>query len=122
MDRIFAAAQTIAAARRARTPLPPLDAAIAPRDEAEGYLIQAALADLHGLRALFAVTTEHRVYWDALPIDPLGPGEDTAIPVARDAFERATEGPWHAALERALRRTAVLAASMRALPLPDDSL
>jgi 2-keto-4-pentenoate hydratase len=46
MDRIFAAAQTIASARRARTPLPPLAADIAPQDEAEGYLIQAALADL----------------------------------------------------------------------------
>jgi 2-keto-4-pentenoate hydratase len=46
MDRILAAAQTIAAARRARMPLPPLAAEFAPRDEAEGYLIQAALADL----------------------------------------------------------------------------
>ena len=46
MNRIAAAARTIASARRNRTPLPPLDADIAPRDEAEGYLIQAALADL----------------------------------------------------------------------------
>jgi 2-keto-4-pentenoate hydratase len=46
MDRILAAAQTIAAARRARTPLPALDAKVAPQDEAEGYLIQAALAGL----------------------------------------------------------------------------
>jgi 2-keto-4-pentenoate hydratase len=46
MNRIRAAARTIASARRHRTPLPPLDAEVAPRDEAEGYLIQAALADL----------------------------------------------------------------------------
>ena len=46
MNRILAAARTIASARRHRTPLPPLDAEVAPRDEAEGYLIQAALADL----------------------------------------------------------------------------
>ena len=46
MNRIQAAAQTIAAARRDRTPLAPLGVDIAPRNEAEGYLIQAALADL----------------------------------------------------------------------------
>jgi 2-oxo-3-hexenedioate decarboxylase/2-keto-4-pentenoate hydratase len=46
MDRILAAAQAVASARRARTPLPRLDANVAPQDEAEGYLIQAALADL----------------------------------------------------------------------------
>ena len=46
MNRILSAAQTIAAARRHRTALPALDADIAPHDEAEGYLIQAAVADL----------------------------------------------------------------------------
>ena len=46
MNRIAAAAQTIASARRNRTPLLPLGADVAPRDEAEGYLIQAAFADL----------------------------------------------------------------------------
>jgi 2-oxo-3-hexenedioate decarboxylase/2-keto-4-pentenoate hydratase len=46
MDRILVAAQTIAAARRTRTSLPPLAAELAPQDEAEGYLIQAALAGL----------------------------------------------------------------------------
>jgi 2-keto-4-pentenoate hydratase len=46
MNRIAAAARIIASARRNRTPLPSLDADIAPRDEPEGYLMQAALADL----------------------------------------------------------------------------
>jgi 2-keto-4-pentenoate hydratase len=46
MNRILAAAQTIASARRHRTPLSPLDADVAPHDEAEGYLIQTAVADL----------------------------------------------------------------------------
>lgn len=86
------------------------------------HRLQSALADEHGLRGLFAVTTEHRTYWDTLPIDPLGPGDDSAIPVARDAFERARKEPWRAALQGALRRTAALAASMRELPLPSDSL
>ncbi|HEX5657812.1 MAG TPA: YkgJ family cysteine cluster protein, partial [Polyangiales bacterium] len=86
------------------------------------HRLQAALSDRYGLRGLFAVTTDHRSYWDTLGIDPLGPGEDEAIPVARDAFERATVGPWAATLRRALERTQALAASMRELELPADSL
>ncbi len=43
MDRTLEAAKAIASARRARTPLQPLDPAIAPRDEAEGYRIQDAV-------------------------------------------------------------------------------
>ena len=46
MTDISAAAKIIAAARRSRTPLQPLPAGAAPRDEAEAYLIQAALRDL----------------------------------------------------------------------------
>ncbi|MGA7805423.1 2-keto-4-pentenoate hydratase [Bradyrhizobium sp.] len=45
-DRILAAAQLIATSRRNRTPLRALPAAIAPRDEAEGYRIQRAVHDL----------------------------------------------------------------------------
>ena len=86
------------------------------------HRLQAALADRYGLRGLLAVTTDHRTYWDALPIDPLGPGDDEAIPLAREAFERATEGTWAEPLARALTRTARLAATMRELPLPEDSV
>ena len=48
MTDIRAAAETIASARRNRTPLEPLAGDAAPRTEAEGYLIQDAL---HGLLA-----------------------------------------------------------------------
>jgi len=48
MTDIPAAAEIIAAARRGRIPLAPLAPDIAPRSEAEGYLIQDAL---HGLLA-----------------------------------------------------------------------
>ena len=48
MNNTLAAAQSIATARRNRTPLPPLAGDAAPRDEAEGYRIQDAL---HGLLA-----------------------------------------------------------------------
>ena len=46
MDRILAAAQMIAQARRMRTPLHALPEAIAPRDLAEGYRVQRAVHDL----------------------------------------------------------------------------
>ena len=41
MDKILAAAQTIATARRNRAPLASLAPDIAPRDEAEGYKFSA---------------------------------------------------------------------------------
>jgi len=43
MDKTLEAAKAIALARRARTPLRPLDPVIAPRDEAGGYRIQDAV-------------------------------------------------------------------------------
>jgi hypothetical protein len=86
------------------------------------HRLQAKLADRYGLRAFFAVTTDHRSYWDSLPLDPLGPGEDPAIPIARDAFERATEGPWAKALERALTRTQHIARLVRELGPEPGSL
>jgi 2-keto-4-pentenoate hydratase len=46
MDKILAAAQTIATARRGRSPLASLPPKQAPRDEAEGYKIQRAVHDL----------------------------------------------------------------------------
>ena len=84
--------------------------------------MQAALADRHGLRALFAVTTDWRPYWDALPINPLAAGDDPAIELARAAYDRATRGPWAHALERALSRTRQLAEVLRATDLPSEEL
>jgi 2-keto-4-pentenoate hydratase len=46
MPDILAAAEAIASARRGRHPLAPLGADIAPRSEADGYLIQDALHEL----------------------------------------------------------------------------
>jgi 2-oxo-3-hexenedioate decarboxylase/2-keto-4-pentenoate hydratase len=48
MNKTLAAAETIASARRDRTPLQPLAGDVAPQTEAEGYRIQDAL---HGLLA-----------------------------------------------------------------------
>ena len=74
------------------------------------HRLHAALAARHGLREFFAVTTDHRPYWDALPLDPLAPGDDPAIPLAREAFVRARRGPWAPVLARALTRTRETAA------------
>src|SRR3954462_8503254 len=46
MTDIRAAAHIIASARRSRAPLKPLDAAIAPKSESDGYLVQEALRGL----------------------------------------------------------------------------
>lgn len=70
---------------------------------------QAALADAHGLRDLFAVTTDHRPYWDALGDAPLGDASDPATPIAIAAVQRARQAPFHPALTDALQRTAVIA-------------
>lgn len=85
------------------------------------HRLQAALADRHGLRALFAVTTDHRSYWDRLPVDPLAPGDDPAIGLAREAHDRASRAPWATALTRALSETATIAAILRE-GAPADSL
>jgi hypothetical protein len=88
------------------------------------HRLQAALAGRHGLRDFFAVTTDWRTYWDALPLDPLAPGADPAIPLAREAYVRARRGPWAAALEKALTRTREMAGLVRSLEgeLAGDSL
>jgi 2-keto-4-pentenoate hydratase len=46
MEKILAAAQTIASARRNRTPLASLPPELTPDDEAEGYRVQRAVHDL----------------------------------------------------------------------------
>src|ERR1700736_7069310 len=48
MNKTLAAAESIASARRDRTPLQPLAGDVAPQNEAEGYRIQESL---HGLLA-----------------------------------------------------------------------
>src|SRR5690606_26945440 len=53
------------------------------------HRLQAALTDGYGLRAVLAPTTTHRVYYDALPVDPLRPGQDPAIEPAREGWLRA---------------------------------
>jgi hypothetical protein len=89
-------------------------------EEHATHRVQAALADRVGMRAFFAVTTDWRPYWDALPADPLEGDGDPAIPRARAAFARATRGPWAAPIADALDATAQIARIVG--PFAGDSL
>jgi hypothetical protein len=82
------------------------------------HRLQAALSQPYGLRDFFAVTTEWRPYWDALPADPLADTSDPALPLARAALQRAASEPFHEVLHDALRRTALIADIVRAATLP----
>ncbi|MDR0781807.1 MAG: YkgJ family cysteine cluster protein [Pseudomonadales bacterium] len=75
--------------------------------------LQAALAQAYGLRRFMAVTTVWRQYYDALPPDPLAPGTDDAIALAREGLARARRAPYADILHHALSATAALAAAVR---------
>jgi hypothetical protein len=77
------------------------------------HRVQATLAGRHGLRDFFAVTTEWRAYWDALPLDPLAPSSDPALPHAQRALAEADRSPWAEVLGAALADTAAIATIAR---------
>ena len=67
--------------------------------------LQAALSQPFGLREFFAATTNFRKYYDQLPADPLVDDGDPAVEAAQEGMERATTGPWSAAIREALEAT-----------------
>lgn len=75
--------------------------------------LQATLAGRVGLRRFFAVTTEHRAYYDALPSDPLADADDPAVPLARQGAQLSRQNPWKRALGTALQASAEVAAAAR---------
>ncbi|MCX7396383.1 MAG: hypothetical protein NT138_01745 [Planctomycetales bacterium] len=75
--------------------------------------LQAMFADRYNMRSFYAATTVFRRYYDQLPADPLGDGDDPAIEIAREAWDRANRGPWAQPLDEALRRTALIADVLR---------
>jgi 2-keto-4-pentenoate hydratase len=87
VDRILAAANRIAVARRIRSPLAPLEGDIAPQDEAEGYAVQRALHDLllphRGALIGYKIGCTSRVMQDYLGIPH---------PCAGGVFERGLHG------------------------------
>lgn len=77
--------------------------------------LQAKLADRYNMRSFYASTTMFRRYYDQLPSDPLGDGNDPAIEIAREGWERANNGPWAQPLNEALRRTAIISETLRGI-------
>lgn len=94
-----------------------------PRDLVYEYAtnrLQAALAQGYGLRAFMAVTTVWRAYYDGLPRDPLAPGADAAIALAREGLQRALQAPYRDVLHSALAATADLASVLRPVAAADS--
>ncbi|MBK8169883.1 MAG: YkgJ family cysteine cluster protein [Sandaracinaceae bacterium] len=82
------------------------------KDQSREYAclrLQAALTAPRGLRWFFAPTTEHRPYYDALPIDPLPPSTDPIVIAARRGAVNAGRNPWSPHLTHALEATAYIA-------------
>ncbi len=73
------------------------------------HRLQAFLARRYGLREFFAVTTDHRPYWDALPEDPMAAGSDPAIERSRMALQFVRESELNRILEDALSATRAVA-------------
>ena len=72
---------------------------------------QWVLTGRHGLRGLFAPTTEFRAFWDQLSGDVLADRTDPSVQAAIAALRRAAQPPWAPALEEALDATARIAAA-----------
>jgi hypothetical protein len=70
---------------------------------------QWVLAGRHGLRGLFAPTTDFRAFWDQLAGDVLADRADPSVQAAIAALRRATLPPWAPALDDALAATAQIA-------------
>ena len=73
--------------------------------------VQWVLTGRHGLRAVFAPTTDFRAFWDQLSGDVLADRTDRSVVAAVAALRRAALPPWAPALGEALAATATIAAA-----------
>jgi len=83
---------------------------------------QWILAGRHGLRGVFAPTTEFRAFWDRLAGDVLAEREDRSVQAAIAAVRRADEAPWAPALGEALAASARIAREAAAAARDPDLL
>jgi hypothetical protein len=81
--------------------------------------VQWVLAGRHGLRRLFAPTTEFRTFWDALAGDVLADRADRSTQAALHALRRADQPPWSRALGEALAATSRVAGEVAAFARED---
>ena len=72
---------------------------------------QWVLTGRHGLRGLFAPTTDFRAFWNTLSGDVLADRTDPSVQRAIAALRRADKAPWAPALHEALVATAQIAAA-----------
>jgi hypothetical protein len=72
--------------------------------------VQWVLSGRHGLRAVFAPTTEFRAFWDALSGDVLADRSDRSVQAAIAGIRRAAHPPWAPFLGDALAASARIAA------------
>lgn len=72
---------------------------------------QYVLTGRHGLRGLFAPTTDFRAFWDTLSGDVLAGRTDRSVQAAIAALRRVDKPPWAPALAEALEATARIAQS-----------
>ncbi len=84
--------------------------------------VQWLLTGRHGLRGLFAPTTEFRAFWDRLAADMAGDvlvdRTDPSVQAAIAALRRAAQPPWAPALDEALAATARIAAEATRFTAP----
>jgi hypothetical protein len=71
--------------------------------------VQWVLTGRHGLRTLFAPTTDFRAFWDTLSGDVLADRTDPSVQAAIGALRRSAQPPWAPALDEALAATARIA-------------
>lgn len=79
---------------------------------------QWVLTGRHGLRGLFAPTTDFRAFWDTLSGDVLADRTDPSVQRAIAALRRSDKPPWAPHLPAALAATARIAADASAFATP----
>ena len=80
--------------------------------------VQWVLAGRHGLRRVFAPTTDFRAFWDVLAGDVLADRDDASVTAAIAGIRRAAQPPWAPALDEALAASASIAAAAVAFAEP----
>ena len=84
--------------------------------------VQWVLTGRHGLRVLFAPTTDFRAFWDQLSDDVLADRTDRSVQAAIAALRRVNHPPWAPALTEALEATARIAREAGRLAAEPDVL
>jgi len=84
--------------------------------------VQWVLTGRHGLRGLFAPTTDFRAFWDTLSGDVLADRTERSVQAAIAALQRASTPPWGPALGEALVATARITGEAARFATTPDAL